>query len=102
MKTRPDLLPAAFREAGELGVLRTWHTELPVRQAVARYVLAALGQRRSAHGLLGQIRCKLSAKTQGSYREDLAAMLACPMQERVGQAKAVTQAIEVLRTARSS
>jgi hypothetical protein len=55
MKSRPApalLLPAPtlanLPKADELAVLRAWYAGLPVRQAVARYLPAALGDGGSA------------------------------------------------------
>ena len=68
MKTRTTYaLPAAdheppgFPDADELAVLRAWYAGLAVRQAVARYLPRALGDGKSARGVLGRIRRKLLA-----------------------------------------
>ena len=102
MKTRPDRLPApapasalpGFPAADELAVLRAWYEGLPVRQAVARYLPSALGDGKSARGVLGRIRRKLVAIARAAHRDDLAALLAHPVEERAQYAKAVAQAID--------
>jgi site-specific recombinase XerD len=89
-----------FPDADELAVLRAWYSGLPVRQAVARYLPAALGNGRSARGVLGRIRSKLVAIAREVHRNDLATLLANPSAGRERHAKAVAQAIDALRTAR--
>ncbi|TDN58716.1 site-specific integrase [Paraburkholderia sp. BL10I2N1] len=108
MKTRHDRLPApslaeppGFPDADELAVLRGWYAGVPVRQAVARYLPSALGDGKSARGVLGRIRSKLLDVARTAHRDDLAALLSHPAQERERHAKAVAQAIDALRTARS-
>jgi site-specific recombinase XerD len=111
MKTRPTPLPApaappspagapGFPDAAGLAALRAWYAGLSVRQAVARYLPAALGEGQSARGVLGRIRRQLVAVARAAHREDLATLLAHPAGERGQHAKAVTHAINVLRTAR--
>ncbi len=105
MKTRPDRLSApapacafpGFPAAGELAVLRAWYEGLPVRQAVARYLPSALGDGRSARGVLGRIRRTLVAIARAAHRDDLAALLSHPVEQRAQHARAVAQAIETLR-----
>ncbi|WP_246024949.1 site-specific integrase [Paraburkholderia dinghuensis] len=92
--------PRGFPDAGELAMLRAWYAGVPVRQAVARYLPASLGEGKSARGVLGRIRRELVAVARAAHREDLAALLAHPANERGQHAKAVAHAIEVLRTAR--
>ncbi|SDD16589.1 site-specific integrase [Paraburkholderia lycopersici] len=108
MKTRPSLPAAAaaaseppgFPDADELAVLRAWYAGLPVRQAVARYLPARLGDGKSARGVLGHIRRALVAIARKAHRDDLAALLSHPVEARAQHVKAVAQAIEILRTAR--
>ena len=73
---------------------------MPVRQAVARYLPSALGDGRSARGVLGRVRRTLVAIARAAHRDDLAALLSHPVEQRAQHAKAVAQAIETLRTAR--
>ncbi|ACC76536.1 phage integrase family protein (plasmid) [Paraburkholderia phymatum STM815] len=107
MKTRLTLpvAPAAdaitgFPDADELAVLRAWYAGVSVRQAVARYLPAALGHGRSARGVLGRIRRKLFDVARATHRDDLVALLSHSAGERAQHAKAVAQAIDILRTAR--
>jgi site-specific recombinase XerD len=107
MKTRHDCLPAAshaeppdFPDADELAMLRAWYAGLPARQAVERYLPSALGNGKSARGVLGRIRSKLLDVARLAHRDDLAALLSHPAQEREQHAKTVAHAINVLRTAR--
>ncbi|MBB3258969.1 hypothetical protein F4827_003842 [Paraburkholderia bannensis] len=110
MKTRHIPLPApprpddndssGFPDAAELAVLRAWYAGVAVRPAVERYLPSALGDGKSARGVLGRIRRRLVALARAAHRDDLATLLDHPAQERTQQAKAVAQAIEALRTTR--
>ncbi|MPW11564.1 integrase, partial [Paraburkholderia sp. CNPSo 3155] len=77
--------PPRFPAADELAVLRAWYAGLPVREAVERYQSALLGGGKSA---------------RAAHRDDLAALLDHPAEDRARHAKAVAHAIEALRTAR--
>jgi site-specific recombinase XerD len=110
MKARPVPLPApaapaaraeppGFPDADELAVLRAWYAGLPVRQAVMRYLPSALGDGKSARGVLGRIRQRLLAIARAAHRDDLVALLSHPVEARTQHAKAIAQAFEVLRTA---
>ncbi|SIT50866.1 hypothetical protein BN2476_960017 [Paraburkholderia piptadeniae] len=88
------------RIRGRLAVLRAWYAGVPVRQAVARYLPAALGNGQSARGVLGRIRSKLLDVARTAHRDDLVALLSHSASEREQHAKAVAQAIETLRMAR--
>ncbi|HKT92773.1 MAG TPA: site-specific integrase [Paraburkholderia sp.] len=107
MKTRLTPLPApasseapGFPDADELAMLRAWYAGLAVRSAVERYLPSALGDGKSARGVLGRIRRRLIAIARAAHRDDLAALLDHPVEERERHAKAVAQAIDSLRTAR--
>ncbi|XUW93808.1 site-specific integrase (plasmid) [Burkholderia sp. M6-3] len=104
MKTRlaSSQLPVGngdFPDADELAALRAWYAGLSSREAVGRYLPRKAGQRRSARGVLSQIRRALIAAARLAHRDDLATLLGHPAGERVGHAKAVAQVIEVLRHA---
>ncbi|SMG61214.1 Phage integrase protein [Paraburkholderia susongensis] len=107
MKSRPTPAPslpaptiASLPNADELAVLRAWYAGLPVRQAVARYLPGALGDGKSARGVVGKIRRQLLAAARAIHRGDLAALLDHPADGREQHAKSVAHVIEVLRTAR--
>lgn len=106
MKTRLTLPsvsptePVGFPNADELAALRAWYGGLSVREAVERYLPAHLGEGRSARGVLGRIRRQLSTVARQMHRDDLATLLAHPATERRMRAKAVGDAIDVLRHAR--
>jgi len=108
MKTRPTSLPPppaltdppGFPDADELAMLRAWYAGLAVRPAVERYLPAALGDGKSARGVLGRIRRRLIAIARAAHRDDLVALFGHPVEERDRHAKAVAQAIDTLRTAR--
>ncbi|WP_368622186.1 phage integrase family protein [Paraburkholderia sp. BR13444] len=93
--------PPGFPDADELAVLRAWYAGLSVREAVERYQPAALGDGRSARGVLGRLRRRLQAIARTAHRDDLAALLDHPADDRARHAKAVAHAIELLRTARA-
>ncbi|MFC6972302.1 phage integrase family protein, partial [Paraburkholderia dipogonis] len=107
MKTRLTLPSApandtasGFPDADELAVLRAWYAGVSVRQAVARYLPAALGDGRSARGVLGRIRKKLRDLSRAAHRDDLVALLTHRAVGREQHAKGVAQAIDALRNAR--
>ncbi|MEX3843068.1 phage integrase family protein [Paraburkholderia sp. BR10882] len=107
MKTRHTPLaapastePPGFPDADELAVLRAWYAGLAVRPAVERYLPSALGDGKSARGVLGRIRRRLVALARAAHRGDLVALFEHPVEERERHAKAVAQAIDSLRNAR--
>lgn len=81
-------------------MLRAWYAGLPVRQAVAHYLPAALGAGTSARGVIGRIRRQLLAAARAIHRGDLATLLDHPAGEREQHAKTVAHVMEILRTAR--
>lgn len=93
-------VPAGFPDADELAVLRAWYAGLPVRQAVERYLPAALGDGKSARGVFGRIRRNLARLAREVLRDDLVELLTHRAEERAGRAKAAMGAIEALRAAR--
>ncbi|WP_332389378.1 phage integrase family protein, partial [Burkholderia ubonensis] len=93
--------PAGFPDADELAALRAWYAGMTVRDAVERYLPDRLGARRSARGVLGGIRRRLVRAAQSARRPDLARVLSHPEGERLREAKAVAEAIEILRHARA-
>lgn len=106
MQTRPLPSPApadpasgSFPTAAELAMLRGWYAGIESRSAVARYLPSALEHGASARGVLGRVRRRLIALARVAHRDDLATLLAHPARERTRHAKAVSQAIDVLRTA---
>ncbi|MFP6560781.1 phage integrase family protein [Paraburkholderia sp. B3] len=107
MKTRhtPEPLaasaPDVFPDEDELAALRAWYAGVPVRNAVSRYLPARTGQGRSARGVIGDIRRRLATAARRVHRHDLADLLL--KQSAAGRerdAKAVGQAVEVLRHAK--
>ncbi|WP_322049222.1 site-specific integrase [Paraburkholderia sp. J67] len=107
MKTRHTTVPApapsdapGFPDANELAMLRAWYAGVAVRPAVERYLPATLSEGKSARGVLGAIRRRLLERARAAHRDDLAAVLSHPAEEREQYAKAVAHAIDVLRTAR--
>lgn len=115
MKTRHTALPApsapiapdahetsGFPDAAELAALRAWYAGVAVRAAVERYLPSALGDGKSARGVIGRIRRRLMSLARSTHRDDLATLLSHPAEDRARHAQAVAQAIDVLRTARPS
>jgi Phage integrase protein len=89
--------PPDFPDAASLAALRAWYEGVSARDAVVRY----LGERRasgqSARGILGRIRQQLAEFARRRQRPDLAALFDHSAAERSGRAKAINQAIDVLR-----
>src|ERR1700761_5077704 len=85
--------------ADELAALRAWYAGLSARMAVERYLPASLGDGRSARGVLGGIRRRLSTVARQVGRLDLATLITHAERERLQKARAVGEAIEVLRHA---
>lgn len=104
MKTRLTTFSAVasdrmgFPNADELAALRAWYSGLAVREAVVRYLPGSVAKGPSARGILGQIRRRLVAVALRLHRDDLVSLLEHPAADRLACAKAVAQAIDVLRT----
>ncbi len=105
MKTRltpppsPEPRRLDFPDADELALLRAWYAGMPVRKAAERYVPDRIGAGQSARGLLGELRRRLAKFARQICRPDLAAVFEHADGERLREAKAVADAIEVLRHA---
>lgn len=104
MKTRQTAIhpsapadPAGFPDAASLAALRAWYEGLPARDAVVRYLGERKASGQSARGILGHIRRQLADYARRRQRPDLAAWFEHSAAERIGRAKAVGQAIDVLR-----
>ncbi|MFM0047512.1 phage integrase family protein [Paraburkholderia sediminicola] len=106
MKTRltptpsPEPRSVDFPDADELAMLRAWYAGMPVRKAVERYLTDRVGAGQSARGVLGAVRRRLAKIARQVGRPDLAAVFAHPDGERLREARAVADAIEILRHAR--
>jgi hypothetical protein len=88
-------VPTSFRGADAIVALRAWYAGLAVREAVARYLPARLGEGRSARGVLGRIRRQLIAFARPRTPRRPGAA------ERHGRAKAAREAIEAIWHARA-
>jgi site-specific recombinase XerD len=104
MKTRlipsPEPHPADFPGADELAMLRAWYAGMAVRKAVEHYLPERIGAGQSARGVLGGVRRRLAKVARQVGRPDLGTIFEHPDGERLREAKAVADAIEVLRYAR--
>ncbi|MBK3814747.1 integrase, partial [Paraburkholderia aspalathi] len=106
MKTRltstpsPEPRPVDFPDADELAMLRAWYAGMPVRKAVERYLPERVGAGQSARGVLGGIRRRLGKIARQVDRPDLVTVFEHAEGERLREARAVADAIEVLRHAR--
>ncbi|RAS15461.1 site-specific integrase [Paraburkholderia bryophila] len=106
MKTRltptpsPEPRSVDFPDADELAMLRAWYAGMPVRKAADRYVPDRIAAGQSARGLLGGLRRRLAKFARQVCRPDLAAVFEHPDGERLREARAVADAIEILRHAR--
>ncbi len=96
-KADPASTPEGFPDAAALAALRAWYEGLGTREAVRRYV-SGTADGASSRGLLGGIRRQLVQWARQRHRDDLAALLGHPPAQRATHAKAVAQAIELLRT----
>lgn len=93
--------PVGLPDADELAALRAWYAGLAAREAVVRYLPSGVTKGQSARGVLGRIRRQLVALARRHHRDDLVSLLEHPAAERLARAKAVTQAIDVLRASSS-
>src|SRR5579859_4842013 len=106
MKTRltptpsPEPRSVDFPDADELAMLRAWYAGKPVRKAVERYLPDRVGAGQSARGVLGGVRRRLAKVARQVGRPELGAVFTHPDGERLQEASAVADAIEVLRHAR--
>ncbi|WP_340527762.1 site-specific integrase [Cupriavidus necator] len=89
--------PPDFPDAASLAALRAWYEGVSARDAVVRYLGERKASGQSARGILGHIRQLLAEFARRRQRQDLAALFAHGAAERVGRAKAINQAIDVLR-----
>jgi site-specific recombinase XerD len=90
--------PDGFPDADSLAALRAWYAGLPAREAVVRYLPGNTAMGQSARGILGRIRRQLVAVARNCHREDLAALFQHDATGRIERGKAVTHAIDVLRS----
>lgn len=94
-----DSDPDGFPGADQLAALRAWYAGLSSAQAAARYLQGTDLGNRSARREIREIRRQLVAWAKTRHRPDLAELLNHPDSEREKWAKAVLQAVEVLRHA---
>ncbi len=104
MKTRQTAIvrsapvdPPDFPDAASLAALRAWYAGLPAREAVVRYLGERKASGQSARGILGHIRRQLAEFARRRQRQDLADLFEHGAAERVGRAKAISQAVDLLR-----
>ncbi|EKZ97661.1 putative integrase protein [Cupriavidus metallidurans] len=89
--------PEGFPDTAALAALRAWYEGASSRQAAERYLRDRLGPGHSARGVIGQVRRQLATFSLHRERPDLAALFQCPASLRTRHARAVTQALELLR-----
>ncbi|XQM37985.1 Integrase (plasmid) [Cupriavidus sp. H19C3] len=89
--------PPDFPDAASLAALRAWYEGLSARDAVARYLGERKASGQSARGILGHIRRQLADFARRRQRQDVAALFEHGAAERVGRAKAISQAVDLLR-----
>jgi hypothetical protein len=94
-----DPTSAGFPDAASIATLRAWYAGMSSRPAVERYRPDALGDGRSARGVLGHIRRQLADFARNRHRNDLVALFQCDASTRTRHIKAVAHALEVLRSA---
>lgn len=91
--------PPGFPDAASLAALRAWQEGLSAREAVQRYLGIRKADGQSSRGMLGKIRRQLRVYAQARHRSDLAAVFDHPVGERTKHARAVSNAIDLLRSA---
>ncbi|MFC4524890.1 phage integrase family protein [Cupriavidus pinatubonensis] len=90
--------PPDYPDAASLAALRAWYEGLSAREAVVHYLGERKASGQSARGILGRIRQQLAEFARRRQRQDLAALFERGgAAERTGRAKAIHQAIELLR-----
>jgi site-specific recombinase XerD len=94
----PAARPSGFPEAGALAALRAWHEGLSAREAVARYLGDKKADGQSSRSILGRIRRDLATFARMRHRNDLAELFEQPAGQRLRHARAVSLAIEQLRS----
>lgn len=104
MKTRdtvpvlPDATVADFPDTAALAALRAWYAGLSTRQVVERYLADRRKEGASSRAILGQIRRQLIQYARLRQRPDLVELFQHDAASRVQHARAVDQAVEILRT----
>ncbi|EPX94354.1 MAG: site-specific integrase [Burkholderiaceae bacterium] len=86
----------AMPDAAALAAVRAWYAGASSRDAVVRYCPDALGDGRSARGVLGQIRRRLAELARQRQRDDLVALFLCDSAQRTRHAKSIARALETL------
>lgn len=103
MSVSPELAkedrPDGFPCESELAALRGWYAGLSSHESVARYLQTRKAPGQSSRGMIGDIRRQLIDIARRRHRADLVALLDHPIGERAKRAKAVTHAIDALRSA---
>lgn len=94
-----DSTPAGFPDTASIATLRAWYAGMSSRAAVERYRPDALGDGRSARGVVGQMRRQLADFARSRHRHDLVGLFQCDASARTRHIKAVAHALEVLRSA---
>jgi site-specific recombinase XerD len=90
--------PDGFPDADTLATLRAWYEGASSHDAAARYLRDRLGHGQSARSVISQIRRQLALYARNRQRPDLATLFECPARERARHARAIAQAVGVLRT----
>ncbi|SPR99789.1 site-specific integrase [Cupriavidus taiwanensis] len=89
--------PEGFPDTAALAALRAWYEGASSRQVAERYLRDRLSHGQSARSVIGQVRQQLALYAIHRRRPDLAALFRCPADQRSRHARAVTQAVELLR-----
>lgn len=101
MKTSLPVIaaPLSLPDAEALAALRAWHEGLTSRDAVTRYLRDARAAGQSARRVIGAIRRDIAAFARLRHHEDLAKLFTGPARKGAAAARAMTAAIEQLRSA---
>lgn len=91
-------VPPDWPTADELAALRAWYAGLSARDAVGRYLGQVRVSGQSSRSMLTAIRRQLARFAIARHRDDLVELLLHAAQERSQRARAVTHAIDTLRS----
>ncbi|MDM0116217.1 site-specific integrase [Variovorax sp. J22R133] len=87
-----------FPGLAELSALRAWYEGLSAHAAASQYLSSQMVQGRSARTAIGNVRRQLARHARARQREDLAALFTQPVQGRERNARAIHDAMELLRS----
>lgn len=94
IESRPSV--PGWPDADSIAALRAWYSGLSSRRAVERYLPGAVGEGRSARGVLGAVRRRVVAFARSRHRTEWVELLTHPDSERRARSKSALRALELL------